>query len=223
MTLEQLDVKIIPAGMIGLSDDLVAYARAFHEKTPAGQVAPVWVSTVLAMASLAGDASDPIFIPVTDELLSEARRVALEQGEAWATEAIASAEDQGEMFMVSRAFIDEYVALLSSSSMKSIHRLMRLKAVQAMIEVGRSRRTSADGAQPPAFGIGPVPPGEWIPISSRVPAAADANAAGDVMWLRSGIEMPGRVSRGVPVDATHWRSCIIVKPKDSERAHGSDN
>lgn len=45
----------------------------------------------------------------------------------------------------------------------------------------------------------------WIPVDSRRPVEADADQRGDVLFLRSGEEILGRVKSGVPVDATHWR------------------
>jgi hypothetical protein len=45
----------------------------------------------------------------------------------------------------------------------------------------------------------------WVSVSERLPAGSEADARGDVIWLRSGIEMLGRVREQAPVDATHWR------------------
>ena len=44
-----------------------------------------------------------------------------------------------------------------------------------------------------------------VSLAERTPTEADTNARGDVVWLRSGVEVLGRLARGVPVDATHWR------------------
>lgn len=45
----------------------------------------------------------------------------------------------------------------------------------------------------------------WVSVSERLPINSDADAKGDVIWLRSGIEMLGRVREKAPIDATHWR------------------
>lgn len=41
--------------------------------------------------------------------------------------------------------------------------------------------------------------------NERLPNTEDADVNGDVLWLRSGTWVLGRVHRGKPVDATHWR------------------
>lgn len=46
---------------------------------------------------------------------------------------------------------------------------------------------------------------EWIPLAQREPTIADADIGGDVLFLRCGVGMRGRVALGIPVDATHWR------------------
>lgn len=49
-----------------------------------------------------------------------------------------------------------------------------------------------------------------IECAQRLPTQDDADDNGDVEWLRSGVWMRGRVSTGVPVDATRWR-CLGVR------------
>lgn len=45
----------------------------------------------------------------------------------------------------------------------------------------------------------------WVAVDVQAPTKSDGNSNGDVLFLRSGREMLGRVHSGVPVDATHWR------------------
>ncbi len=47
---------------------------------------------------------------------------------------------------------------------------------------------------------------QWILLARRRPTPDDADSAGDVVFLRSGAwECLGRISRGVPIDATAWK------------------
>ncbi len=225
MTLAGLDTRIIPAGMIALTDMLVAYAQRRHDLLPAGETPPAWLSTILAMASLPAGDDEPVLLPVTGELLAEAHKAAAEGGHDWAKEALLSVEDKSEMFLVSRSFIDEYAELVSNSRMRSIHKMLRLQAVQVMIDEGRRKRsTDADDKRlrPEQF-MGAVGLADWIPISTRLPTEQDADKNGDVLWLRSGIEMLGRVRSSPPVDATHWRPAHKVQPKEPERSHVAHN
>lgn len=201
-----LDVRIAPAGTIALSPMLVAYARDISSRALAGAKPPTWVSVALAMASIPPTPDDPIYIPITPDLLEEARRADAVGGHDWAREALLSAEDKNEMFLMPRSFLDEYAALLASSQMKSIPRILRLQALQVMIDTRRKERAAgAEGIGLRPF-AGAIRGGDWIPIEERLPTPQDANTAGDVLWLRSGIEMLGRVRNTAPVDATHWRS-----------------
>jgi hypothetical protein len=45
----------------------------------------------------------------------------------------------------------------------------------------------------------------WTAIESAKPTTADADSKGDVLFLRAGMPMLGRVTSGIPVDVTHWR------------------
>lgn len=47
-------------------------------------------------------------------------------------------------------------------------------------------------------------PESWIPLDLREPTMADADSIGDVLFLRNGLGMLGRVAAGIPTDATHW-------------------
>ena len=95
--------------------------------------------------------------------------------------------------------------------------------VDAMIEAGRKRRSTRTPLGMPSACMGAADMTGWTPVSLRLPTIQDANEAGDVLWLRSGIEMLGRVKNTVPVDATHWRPVHDDQTIEPERVHVAHN
>jgi hypothetical protein len=46
---------------------------------------------------------------------------------------------------------------------------------------------------------------DWKSVLDGMPSADDADPIGDVLFLRSGVAILGRLAQGIPIDATHWR------------------
>jgi hypothetical protein len=50
---------------------------------------------------------------------------------------------------------------------------------------------------------------KWISVGTP-PTEADADSNGDVVWLRSHVwDCLGKVSKGIPADATDWKHSVI--------------
>lgn len=97
----------------------------------------------------------------------------------------------------------------------------------AHLLIGMAEQTNGDTLTFTAegFSVGGEPKGDWrvtvekiaehslIPCAERLPGLTDTDSNGDVVWLRSGVEMLGK-AEPKPVDATHWKPTGVTSPMD---------